>query len=126
MAKIPASSLTVFTLDGQSMVTKTNDVSVDIEIATEDGSDINSVWTSATLVGKSWTITGSGLIDTNAYMTGKADTDPIITVAITSGAKTYSGTGIITRTSHSIQRHQNQTESFTIIGQGALTIADPS
>lgn len=126
MAKVPASALTVFTLDTASIVCKTNDVTVNIEAQTEDGSCINDVWESQVLTGKRWSIEGSGLIDTTAFFTGKIDSDPVVTIVFTSGAKNYTGTGILTRATHGVSRRQLQTESFTIAGQGALTIADPS
>lgn len=126
MAKVPASSLTVFTLDGTAVVCKTENVALNIDVETEDGACLNDVWSSATVVGKSWSIEGSGMIDSTAFFTGKADTDPVLTVAITSGAKTYSGTGVLTRATHGIQRRQNQTESFSVAGVGALTVADPA
>lgn len=126
MAKIPASSLTVFTLDGTSIVCKTNDATVNIEAQVEDASCINDVWESNALTGKRWSLEGSGLIDSTAFFTGKIDTDPIVTVVLTTGAKTYNGTGVLTRATHGISRRAFQTESFSIVGQGALTIADPA
>jgi len=102
MAKVPASSLTVFTLDGTAVVCKTENVTLNIDVETEDGACLNDVWANPNVTGKAWSLEGSGMIDTTAFFTGKADTDPVLTVAITSG------------------------ESFSIVGQGALTVADPA
>lgn len=126
MAKIPATSLTVFTLDGTSVVCKTETVTLNVEVETADAACINDIWSSAAIVGKSWSLEGSGLIDSTAFFTGKADTDPTLTVVLTTGAKSYTGTGILTRATHGVARRAMQTESFTIAGVGALTIADPA
>lgn len=126
MAKVAATGITAFTLDGTSIVAKFDTADLTIEVSTEEAADVNAVWSSPSIVGKSWSLSGSGSIDTTAFFTGKADTDPTLTVVFTTGAKSYSGTGILTSAAHGVRRFGNQTESWQIVGVGALTVADPS
>lgn len=125
MAKVPMASLTVFTLDEDSVVCSTNQFTLTINNEVVDVSCLNDTWLAQIVAGKSWSLSAQGEIDTEAFATAKAISDPLVTVALTTGAGTYGGSAIMTTATHGGQRRGIQTESFELSGTGALTYAAP-
>ena len=123
MAKIPASSLTVFTLDGTSVVGQFSQATLTVDVENEDGAAINDVWSSAVAAGKSWQLSCQGKLDTTAFAVGKAVSDPVVTVVFTTGAGDYSGTALVSQATHGVTRRTLQDQSITLLGQGQLTVA---
>lgn len=121
MAKFNMSALTVFDINESSVLCVTNQFTLTVNAETVDVSCLNDVWMTEALVGKSWTLSCSGQINTEVFGTRTLINNPAVSVAITTGAGGYTGNGIIKTATHGGQRRQEQTESFEITGSGPLT-----
>lgn len=127
MARIPASALTVFTLGGDSMVCHAEECVINSSIESEDGSCINEVGAEPVAMGRARSISAQGLVDDEAvFMQLIEASNPVVTVAVTSGANTYSGSALITSASHTIARRQLQRQSIELQIIGALSVTAPA
>jgi hypothetical protein len=87
-------------------------------------SDLNDLWENPTLVGKKWSASASGPIDTTFAAFLKAHSDPVVTVNITNTDGVWTGTGIITSATMDHARRALDKSSFTIQGKGDLLLND--
>jgi hypothetical protein len=116
-------SATVFTLDGTNILCEFETAEMSVEITTEDARGACDDWEYAWSISKSWQLTGSLFVADAAFLLAAAAGDNQITVVFNTGANAYTGTGILTSGSHSVNRSSLQKQSFTIKGQGSLTVA---
>ena len=119
MAKIPC-SLSVFTLDSQSMLCSVQNVTLTIENQTEEGACINDTWASPVVAGKSWSLSASGPIDTAFYGLLEAHADPTVTVSMTVQGGAWSGTAVVVSATGEHGTRQLDKSSLSLQGQGAL------
>ena len=123
MAKVPC-SLEVFTLDADSHLCSVEQATLTLGNDVEDGACINDLWANPVLVGKNWSVTANGAIDTGFAAFLKGHSDPVVTVNITNVSGVWTGTGIITNADMVHARRALDKSSFTIQGQGALLLND--
>ena len=119
MAKVPC-SLSVFTLDAVNLICAATQATLTIENEVEDGSCINDVYESPVVVGKRWSVSGSGPINDTFGALQKAHSDPVVAVTMTVAGGTWTGNAVVTNATGENQRRQLDKSSFTLQGQGAL------
>ncbi len=119
MAKVPC-SLSVFTLDAINMICASVQATLSIENDTEEGSCINDVWEIPVIVGKKWSVSINGPVDTKNELLLKALSDPSVAVTMTVAGGTWTGTAQVTSGSGDHSRRALDKGSATLMGSGAL------
>ncbi len=120
-------NVSVFTLDGTSLLCELEDATVSVEVQDEDGRGVCDEWSYAFSISRAWTIEAN-LFVAAAGALGVADAAGSNSVAVVfnTGANTYTGNGVITQSQHSVSKGALQKYSITIKGYGALTVTAPS
>lgn len=109
------------------MVCHANSFTITSSIETEDGSCVNEASEEPVAMARARTISGEGLVDDEAlWMQLIEAADPVLTLAITTGANAYAGSGILVSATHGVARRQLQTQSFEIRIIGTLTVTAPA
>lgn len=120
MAKVPC-SVSVFTMDAVSLVCHIDQATLSFENETEEAGCINDVFAFPAIIGKSWSVSASGAVDTKNEMLIKALSDPLVAITLTVAGGTYTGNALVTTASGDFARRSLDKGSATFTGQGALT-----
>jgi hypothetical protein len=120
MAKVTC-SLSVFTADAINLICASIQATLNIENETEEAGCINDVWATPDIVGKSWSVSSNGAVDTKNEMLLKALNDPEVAVTMTVAGGSYTGTALVTSASGDFSRRALDKGSVSFTGRGALT-----
>ncbi len=116
--------VSVFTVGGTVYLGNLDNATLTVNVESEESKGIADAWTFPWATSKGWSIEADTFIASAATtLTDAATGDALVTIAFTSGAGVYSGTGLIKTASHTVGNKQLQKEKFTVEGQGALAIA---
>lgn len=113
-------SVTVFTMDGASLLCQIDEATLSIENATEEGGCINDVWSLPVITGKDWNVSASGAVDTSNVFLLKALSDPTVTLVLTVAGGSWGGTALLTSATGTHARRSLDKGSATFTGAGAL------
>ena len=127
MAKVPATSLSVFTLDSENVLCHTDTVSYETNIENEDEACINEASSKPGAVGRTRRISASGALDAEALAVALAEgVSPVVTFAMTAGSATISGSALMVLGSLDISRRSFQKQRFELLVRGTPTVTVPS
>lgn len=120
-------NVSVFTLDGTSLLCELEDASLSVEVQDEDGRGVCDEWSYAFSISRSWTLEATMFASADGAL-GVADAADQNSVAVVfnTGANTYTGNGIITQAQHQVSKGSLQKWSVTIKGYGPLSVTTPS
>jgi hypothetical protein len=118
--------ISIFTLDGTSLLCELEEAEITVEADTEDASGACDEWKYAWANKRSWTLSYKGFVPASARGILDAASNSNVTVVFNTGANTYNGVGLMKTASHSVSKSSLQRESISIEGQGELTITAPS
>lgn len=118
--------MTVWTVDGTSLLCELEDATISVEVDTEDAAGVCDDWKYAWSMARSWKIEQTNFVaGTGALGIQLAAGDNQVAVVLNTGGNGYTGTGLVTSGSHSIGRRALQKDVFSIEGQGPLVV-DPN
>lgn len=120
MAKVKC-SLSVFTADAVNLICASIQATLTIENETEEAGCINDDWATPDIVGKSWSVSSNGAVDTKNELLLKALNDPSVVLTMTVAGGTYEGTALVTSASGDFSRRALDKGSATFTGRGELT-----
>jgi len=127
MAKVPATSLSVFTVDGESLLCHTNEVEYEVNVEDEDEACINDASSKPGAVGRTRRITASGNVETEAIALEMVEqADLVVAFTLTAGSATIAGNALMKMGSLGIRRRSFQTQRFELLVRGTPTTTVPS
>lgn len=119
--------VTVCSLGGTSILATLKDVTLNIEIDSQEARAIADEWSYAWAVGRSWNMDfdlhADGSTVSSTLMAEVISGDCVVTVATTIGGLVYSGTGLFKTASHAASTSSLQSHKGAISGQGSLALA---
>lgn len=126
MAKLAADALSVFTVDGESLLCHTNEVEYEVSAEDEDGACINESDDFPLAVSRARTITASGNLNNIAMavqlMEGASLNVPFNLVA---GSVTVAGNALMSLGTLRVARKSLQGQRFQLKVQGKPTVTIP-
>lgn len=127
MAKVPATSLSVFTVDGESLLCHTNEVEYEVNVEDEDEACINDASSKPGAVGRTRRITASGNVETEAIALEMVEqADLVVAFTLTAGSATIAGNALMKMGTLGIRRRSFQTQRFELLVRGTPTTTIPS
>lgn len=127
MAKVKATALSVFTVDGESLLCHTNEVEYEVSVEDEDEACINDDSSKPGAVGRTRRITASGNVEDEAIaLTLVEQADLVVAFTMTAGSATVAGNALMKMGSLGIRRRSYQTQRFELLVRGTPTTTVPS
>lgn len=120
-ARKVALDVSVFTIGGVDLLCDVENFNVRREVREVDAGGICDQDEFPYAVRQGWTAEGDLFVAASAPL--MADADAQVTFTANTGANTYSGTGLLTTRDHSVTRDGLQKVTFTIRGQGPLSVS---
>lgn len=120
-------NVSVWSLDGTSLLCNLEDATVTVDVQDEDGRGVCDSWSYSFAISRAWTIEATMFVDEfGANAVADAANANTVVVVFNTGANNYTGTGTITQAQHLVSNGGLQKQSVTIKGYGALTVTPPS
>ena len=120
-------AVTVFTVDGQSILGTLQSADFEITNETEDTSGVADRWGEPIVVGSDWRIEGEMQFTASATLAAlAAGNDVAVAVSFNTGGNLYEGNAILARAGHRVGKRAVQTQTVTLMGTGAPTVTAPA
>lgn len=127
MAKVAATSLSVFSVDSEDLLCHTNEVEYEVNVEDEDEACINDASSKPGAVGRTRRITASGNVETEAIALQLVEqADLVVAFSLTAGAATIAGNALMKMGTLGIRRRAFDTQRFELLVRGTPTVTVPS